>query len=134
MYPFDNSFRYWKPVMGDCSRVVYSFSLFMGAQTMREKLIELLSQVQYQGNAVHGYSDKYIQNGELADHLIANGVTVQKWIPVSERLPEPLTQVLSYGHGCFEVNMVDGGVWDNEYYSEYSVTNWMPLPEPPKGE
>ena len=23
----------------------------------------------------------------LADHLIANGVTVQKWIPVSERLP-----------------------------------------------
>lgn len=24
----------------------------------------------------------------LADHLISNGVTVQKWIPVSERLPK----------------------------------------------
>ena len=48
----------------------------------REKLIELLSQVQYQGNAVHGYSDKYIQNGELADHLIANGVTFAKDINV----------------------------------------------------
>ena len=42
----------------------------------REKLIELLSQVQYQGNAVHGYQDKYILNSELADHLIANGVTI----------------------------------------------------------
>lgn len=45
---------------------------------MREKLIELLSQVQYQGNAVHGYHDKYILNSELADHLIANGVTIRK--------------------------------------------------------
>ena len=43
---------------------------------MREKLIELLREVQYQGNAVHGYQDKYIQNSELADHLIANGVTI----------------------------------------------------------
>ena len=42
----------------------------------REKLIELLSAVQYQGNAVHGFHDKYILNSELADHLIANGVTV----------------------------------------------------------
>ena len=91
---------------------------------MREKLIELLSQVQYLG----GLEEK------IADHLIANGVTVQQWIPVSERLPEPLTQVLSYGHGCFEGNMVDGGIWDSEYYSEYSVTHWMPLPQPPKGE
>ena len=43
----------------------------------REKLIELICEVQYQGNAVHGYSDRYIQNGELADHLIAHGVTLQ---------------------------------------------------------
>ena len=41
---------------------------------MREKLIELLRAVQYQGNAIHGYHDKYIQNSELADHLIANDV------------------------------------------------------------
>ena len=39
----------------------------------REKLIELLREVQYQGNAVHGYHDKYIQNSELADHIIASG-------------------------------------------------------------
>ena len=45
---------------------------------VREKLVELLREVQYQGNAVHGYKDKYIQNGELADHLISHGVTVQE--------------------------------------------------------
>ena len=106
----------------------------------REKLIELIqtakSKKQYDflfGN-IDDAIDMKSDNDYIADNLIANGVTVQKWIPVSERLPEPLTQVLSYGHGCFEVNMVDGGVWDNEYYSEYSVTHWMPLPEPPKGE
>ena len=31
---------------------------------------------------------------KLADHLIYNGVTVQEWIPVTERLPENETDVL----------------------------------------
>lgn len=46
---------------------------------MREELIELLNKVQYQGNAVHGYGDNYVQNSELADHLLANGVTKLPW-------------------------------------------------------
>lgn len=33
-----------------------------------------------------------IQN--LANHLIANGVMIQQWIPVTERLPEPEKRVL----------------------------------------
>ena len=119
---------------------------------MREKLIELLKQfeipIMFGNIEIMKWTlptDEIIT--AFADHLIANGVTLaeqlassskylasSEWIPVTERLPEPLTQVLSYGHGCFEVNMVDGGVWDNEYYSEYSVTHWMPLPEAPKGE
>ena len=44
----------------------------------REKLVELLSEVQYLG----GLEEK------IADHLIANGVTVNKWISVKERMPE----------------------------------------------
>ena len=49
--------------------------------TDREKLIELLqcSPTDVMGN--HGV-------GAMADHLIANGVTIQQWIPVTERLPE----------------------------------------------
>jgi hypothetical protein len=62
---------------------------------MREKLIELLqsSPTDIMGN--HGV-------GALADHLVASGVTFaadNKWIPVTERLPKPLVDVLSYsGH------------------------------------
>ena len=41
---------------------------------MREKIIELLREVQYLG----GLEEK------IADHLIANGVTIQEWIPVTE--------------------------------------------------
>ena len=74
--------------------------------------------------------------GVKADRLIANGVTVQKWIPVSERLPEPLTDVLSYrGHrNLIQEDCVDEkGRWYSEYkYSGANVTHWMPMPEPPK--
>lgn len=43
--------------------------------TDRERLIELLDKKQYQGNAVET-SVNYIQNSELADYLIENGVIV----------------------------------------------------------
>lgn len=56
---------------------------------MREKIIELLQNDDCPLFMVFG--DKV---DVLADFLIANGVTVQKWIPVTERLPEPETEVL----------------------------------------
>ena len=92
----------------------------------------------------------------IADHLIANGVVVQRWIPVTERLPEKGGQYLVFrqyfGSGgrdviCFtkDGRKVDDydfrERWENVWYdydSEYgycvtdSVTHWMPLPEPPK--
>ena len=43
-----------------------------------EKLVELLREVQYLG----GLEEK------IADHLMANGVTVQEWISVDDRLPQ----------------------------------------------
>ena len=125
----------------------------------REKLIELLSKVQYQGNAVHGFHDKYIQNSELADHLIANGVTLtnqvastskqlasSEWIPVAERLPKPFTPVLVYRQSFgtlppyIKVDKMtlwydDTQVWTDEVGNWKNVTtHWMPLPQPPKGE
>lgn len=80
-----------------------------------------------------------------------------KWIPVTERLPEydgdylvaersmgvRFYEVLSFAkHGeDIELYQLAGkqNVW-YEYVSEYgyvpvrTVTHWMPLPEPPKGE
>ena len=36
---------------------------------------------------------------DVADYLISNGVTVQEWIPVTERLPERDKEVLLIVHG-----------------------------------
>ena len=115
-------------------------------KTMREKLIELLETLFCSAAAL-----------DLSDYLIANGVTVQEWIPVTERLPEVVDSYIVVVKCKYE--------WEKEYeigvdvatYDPYSdnpyidgcwntyndwdegqqylhVTHWMPLPEPPKGE
>lgn len=81
---------------------------------------------------------------ELADHLIDNGVTVQKWIPVTERLPEVGEVVLIF---CKIGKMFVGYcrrlysgrfVWkiltarDSTKEVTYIITHWMPLPEAPE--
>ena len=53
---------------------------------VREKLVELL-------DTNCGYVDE-VEAEVLADHLISNGVTVQEWIPVDDRLPEEGESVL----------------------------------------
>ena len=52
---------------------------------VREKLVELLNEAFFDYN--HGKGDGYIPKN-FADHLVANGVTVQEWISVEDRLPE----------------------------------------------
>ena len=124
----------------------------------REKLIEFICSTEYGNGSLIG---KNFQRGfieKIADHLIANGVTVQKWIPVTERLPEadgdylvfergyivPAIRVLSFAKDGRKVDKYDFyRGWKNVWYrydSEWGhltiddVTHWMPLPEPPKGE
>jgi hypothetical protein len=77
-----------------------------------------------------------------ANDLIANGVTVQKWIPVTERLPNNREDVLvvAFWHERWNVQWgwyaPNGKVWHIGLMEEtdYPVSHWMPLPEPPKGE
>jgi hypothetical protein len=107
----------------------------------REKLIELLSDVQYLG----GLEEK------IADHLIANSVTVQdskvvkidqfnKWIPVTERLPEAGKKVICCGSegGLFVARTRECAgrvlIIDNKSAVQRKATHWMPLPPLPKGE
>ena len=67
----------------------------------------------------------------------ANGVTVQEWISVTERLPEKNDQwvLCLCVSGAIEVLKFDYTMWnwDAQYpgrcYMENYVTNWMPLPE-----
>lgn len=86
------------------------------------------------------------QLGEEADYLLANGVTLQKWIPVTERLPGLIPCNAGTAYSEAVIVWTDGkkamvAVWDGIDFlcaSEYweadgeEVTHWMPLPEPPK--
>ena len=70
--------------------------------------------------------------GFYADHLISNGVTIQEWIPVDDRLPEDGDVVII----CTNKNFVYAGeligdTWflDNDSWTA-TVTHWMPLPQP----
>ena len=129
----------------------------------REKLIKLLEEdpcVCLAWDCVGDCKYAKLENcfaERYADHLIANGVTVQKWIPVTERLPEEdgrylvvkkifnnsiWQDVLEFAKDGRKVDKYDfHREWKNVWYlydSEWghiitdNVTHWMPLPEPPK--
>ena len=111
----------------------------------REKLIELICKSKSMVcDAPTGECSKC---QKLSDHLIANGVTVQKWIPVAERLPDKNGEYLcrwvnkSVSDAEYESTYGSFGYWFNFWEDEYKdwisyegITHWMPLPDPPKGE
>lgn len=131
---------------------------------VREKLVELLCKVQDYGtkNTCEGWSVtvECKDNETIADHLIANGVTVQEWIPASEPPEEhdsiwaKLYGTKSWQPGLFRkcsydvlacVEKKDGsrrvisirtydGEWDNNKLNEETVICWQSMPQPPKGE
>ena len=120
---------------------------------VREKLVELLDRFVY---------DEWYGNGDIAEKLISNGVTVQEWISVNDKMPEmgehhQSEDVLA----CIDYRPDDPGTTEDTYVSidhvdfncfgqgefscerddprdgepsPYFVSHWMPIPQPPKGE
>ena len=111
--------------------------------TDREKLVELLGNIYLPmmdgSNTVGEYTIPHKFKEKIADHLITNGVTVQSWISVTERLPESGKEsvLIALLWGEVDIGWCEDGRWRSEFVNEYEdweVTHWMPLPHPPKGE
>lgn len=101
---------------------------------MREKLIELILSAM-----PHCYSDLFASH--IADHLVANGVTIQKWIPVTDRLPDISGMYIVTVEKLYGITYSDVAYFDvlskkwgtnTHHYSCDKVTHWMPIPEPKK--
>ena len=120
---------------------------------VREKIVEILKQAPFEGKVLdEWWFEEKIKR--IADHLIRNGVTVQDWVSVKDRLPDATGRYLAVkkriapdalGGNRTDIVILrffeDSGFkmpihipnWINEEINE-EITYWMPLPEPPKGE
>lgn len=108
---------------------------------VREKLVELF----YENNVrcdqkIEGLADDVID-------IIRNGVTVQEWISVDERLPEKDGQYLIFTTQYFTPDHIDeidhkDGIEISGYCKRYGFLSkngihakyWRDIPQPPKGE
>lgn len=101
------------------------------------------------GNAKFCNSEPpYSEEEELARKImqmharIAELEAAQRWIPVSERLPEDGETVFVIIHDGFErfengnevarLTYLGNGNWWSWGRERYVVTHWMPLPNPPE--
>ena len=92
---------------------------------VREKLMELIESARYWGSNT---------SEEIADHLINNGVTVQKWKPISEPPKEKGTYLVCTDNGGVLLGHWYGTAWNVGGGSKKHLAQWMEKPEPPKGE
>ena len=100
-----------------------------------EKLVELVGQVQDCGCDVTDVVQmNYVENITLVDHLIANGVTVQEWIPVSEPPKEKGTYIVCTDRGGVLLGHWYGKEWNVGGGAKKHLAYWMKKPQPPKGE
>ena len=102
---------------------------------VREKLIDLIVGAKRTDPETGSFTEY------LADYLISNGVTVQEWISVDERLPEEKVNcIVHYKHAyCDNDDYWAIGIcfYDGDKFQiglAYKVTHWQYLPKPPKGE
>ena len=113
---------------------------------VREKLVELLGNIYLPmmagSDTIGEYNIPHKFKREIAGYLISHGVTVQEWVPVTDRLPEDSGYYLVVHRNKYNgristaletyIKCKIGEWWANDYV--YDVTHWMPLPELPKGE
>lgn len=104
---------------------------------IKEELARLLCEARSRAADAGAFGDvTYAQQLEMeADYLIENGVTVQRWIPVTERLPELIPrndgeagEAVPVVHG----EWIDGRPYVNSRWKVCSVCH-QTAPEPHGG-
>lgn len=125
------------------------------------KMVELLEPhmsglaCEYESGSCELTSCRSCNARNIADHLISNGVTVQEWVSVEDRLPgkEEYTATTEYGTEYYirlliayktdtveyEIGYYDGYKWMTEMPIRLikDVVAWMPfpnMPQPQEGE
>ena len=93
---------------------------------VREKLVELIIK---SGEICYSHTAE-----ELASHLIANGVTVPEWIPVSEPPKEKGTYIVCTDKDGVLLGHWYGKEWNVGGGAKKHLAYWMKKPKPPKGE
>ena len=103
---------------------------------VRQKLVELLGRCAVE----ESITIEPVAESRLVDFLVNHGVTVQKWIPVEDRLPEAGGYVVCiakrnpFSRFMPMVARIEKNGWVNPMTEQYisEVTHWMPMPELPK--
>ena len=101
---------------------------------VREKLVELIGSTEYGNGSLVG---KNFQKGfieKIASNLIANGVTVQEWKPISEPPEEKGTYLVCTDNGGVLLGHWYGTAWNAGGGAKKHLAYWMEKPQPPKGE
>ena len=106
---------------------------------VREKLIDLFQDC---NNPSWNWFPDNAETLKLIDYLISNGVTVQEWVSVKDMMPEAGGYVVCiakrnpFSRFMPMVARIEKNGWANPITEQYisEVTNWMPMPQPPKGE
>ena len=107
---------------------------------VREKLVELLQNAKAAIKS-ENLSCDIARNMFVVDFMMANGVTVQEWISVEDRLPEDGEYVVCiakrnpFSRFMPMVARIEKNGWANPITEQYisEVTHWIPMPQPPKG-
>ena len=125
---------------------------------VREKLVEIVCDAMERDGCIgHCNNSPCFEVERVVNALIANGVTVQEWISVDDKLPEiperwvespePVLYMMKNTKTIYAGYYGEGGVWRDKYFRQYAdsrngvdaddVLCWMyqhDLPQPPKGE
>ena len=101
---------------------------------VREKLVELIKEGIRKGLRARGDDRLDYSFGDVADHLISNGVTVQEWKPISEPPKEKGTYLVCTDNGGVLLGHWHGTAWNAGGGAKKHIAYWIETTQPPKGE